>query len=268
MSARNPEKTGNSHHEKVIAVNHITRMGLLLLLVALVATPAFAGEDVLLGRVSLVAGKAQCKSPTADAFEPVKLGAEVRNGTLLQVAPEGRVEVCYADGAVIRFAGGSKVQFQLSALRLFDGKVWLRVVKKGEKFEVVTPTFVAGVRGTVFSVEARRKGKGAVRVTEGVVYSTTKQGSVDVAAGQRVEIEPTGYMTKPAAVAGAESDFAEAAWQADDRKTAYRRYLMLLFKGIEPEDVASGEAEAAIQARKQLPEIKHAYWTYEGYANQ
>lgn len=250
-------------------MKNLTRPALLLvasLLLVVLALPAAAGEDVLLGRVSLVSGKAQCKLPTADAFEQVKVGAEVRNGTLLQVPEDGRVEVCYSDGAVIRFKGGSKVQFQLGALRLFDGKVWLRVVKKGEKFEVVTPTFVAGVRGTVFSVEARRKKKGAVRVTEGVVYSTTKQGSVDVKAGHRVEIEPTGYMTKPAPVEGVEADFAENVWQADDRKGAYRRYLMLLFKGIEPEDVASGEAEAEIKARKELPEVKHAFWTYEGYS--
>lgn len=237
----------------------------LFAMVTLLVPAASAAEDVLLGRVSLVYGKAQFKPAAESEFAQVGIGQEIRNGYLLQVPDDGKVEVCYSDGAIIRFKGGSKVQFQLNALRLFDGKVWLRVVKKGEKFEVVTPTFVAGVRGTVFSVEAKRKANGAVRVYESTVYTTTKMGTTDVTAGNGLEIAATGYMTAPAPLKEkADKDFAEGDWQASDRNSAYRRYLMLLFRGIEPEDVASGDADAKIQARKKLPEVQHAFWTYDG----
>jgi len=230
---------------------------------------SYAADDVLLGRVSLVYGKSQWKPAQQADFQQVGIGQEIRNGYLLQVPDDGKVEVCYTDGAVIRFKGGSKVQFQLNALRLFDGKVWAARGEEGRQVRGRHPDLRAGVRGTVFSVEANRKSNGAVRVYESTVYTKTPVGTTDVTAGKQIEIAPTGYMTQPVDVKEkVDKDFAEGEWQASDRNTAYRRYLMLLFRGIEPADIASGDADKEIQARKKLPEVQNAQWTYEGLLNQ
>jgi hypothetical protein len=229
-----------------------------------------AAESILLGRTSLVIGDVQFKDPaTEEDFHPLVMGQEIKTGFLLKVPENGRAEVCYLDGAIIRFKSGSKVQFQLTSLRLFTGKVWCRVIKHGQKFEVVTPTFVAGVRGTVFAVEAGRKDQGEVAVYEGTVYSKTNMANVDVTAGNGIKVSPTGEMTPPAKLETLiDADFSEDKWQAYDRKSAYKRYMMLLFKGIDPVDLESGKAEAELVTRKKLPEVQHADWTYKTYQNE
>lgn len=244
------------------------RIALLAVLALLLSVIPGIADDVLLGRASLVIGEAEYKNPAGadDEFMPLAIGTEIHTGYLLKVPDDGKVEICYLDGAIIRFKGGSRVQFQLNALRLFTGKVWLRIVKSGNKFEVITPTFVAGVRGTVFAVEAKRKEAGSVSVYEGTVYSRTKQKSVDVTAGHIVKIAPTGDMGSPEVLAQQrDAYFAEDNWQAYDRNSAYRRYMMLLLKGIDSQELSNGSAEGELKTRKKLPEVQNAIWTYESY---
>ena len=225
-------------------------------------------DENLLGRISLVEGSVKIKYPDGDKFVEANLGSRILVDSLLKVAKDGKVEICYLDGSFIRFKAGSRVQFKKRSLRLYTGKVWLRVMKLGKKFEVVTPTFVAGVRGTVFTVAAGdKKGQtGEVSVYEGTVYSKVDDKSVDVTAGNHVVIESNGTIGNITKNSGNfDPDFKELDWQASDRQSAYKRYLMLLLKGVDAEKLNSKASEEILKERKKLPEVQNAYFTYESF---
>ncbi len=224
-----------------------------------------SAEAVLLGKVSLVEGKVMVKDPAEDEFVQVTMGTKIKTSFLLKVPENGKAEICYTDGAIIRFRAGSKVQFKMNSLRLFTGKVWCRVIKAGKKFEVVTPTFVAGVRGTVFTVETEKKQDGKVNVYEGTVYSKTEVQNVDVEAGTGVEVADEGTISEAKEIPPVDAEFAEANWQARDKVTAYKRYIMLLLKGIEAAELNSGAAEKELMKRKKLPEVENAFFTYQSF---
>ena len=64
------------------------------------------------------------------------------------------------------------------------------------------------------------------------------------------------------------NEFSEGSWQASDTDTAYKRYINLLFSGIDSNLVSSNpELKRQLEERKKLPEVDEAYNTYKNFSD-
>jgi len=148
--------------------------------------------------VSDVTGTVWVKQRGHQEFAALSDRARVNAGDTIKTNSNGSLNLSYLDGTRMRI-GPSTVMTVLkcqintaskaetTAFKLDLGRVWIRVLKvlsQKSKFEVVTPTATAGVRGTIFSVAVGPDGKTVVTVKEGAVATRTGQGETIVDKGQ------------------------------------------------------------------------------------
>jgi hypothetical protein len=163
-----------------------------------------AGADQLAGTIGAL-------DPAATRNGGVlNLRDQVQWNDLLQTNPSGRLRVNLRDGSILSLGSSSQLRVvqhnpvaQQTSLELLFGRLRSQVVKltqPNSKFEVRTPTSVAGVIGTDFLliVTADRT---TVIVFSGVVQMTPLNGvggapntsqSVNVNPGQHVEVTTSG----------------------------------------------------------------------------
>ncbi|MBE0486230.1 FecR family protein [Marinobacter sp.] len=136
--------------------------------------PEPAKASSVTGNVLHVSGSTGQKSPlSANAI--IRVGDEV-------ISAAGSATIVLADGSELRMAPNSRLIFNRltqygkagmadTRLRLQRGEVHTRVkpvMEQGSRFEIETPSAVAAVRGTVFSMQATASGS-SVQITEGIV---------------------------------------------------------------------------------------------------
>ena len=129
-----------------------------------------------IGRVSLVEGMAHrvpsdtaTRSPRADAkTERLEKGTGIELSDRITVEEGAHLKITLNDGSVVVVGGGStlyidEARFEGQERRGFGvflevGKLWAKVKKavagSDAKFEVTTERAVAGVRGTIFRIDA------------------------------------------------------------------------------------------------------------------
>ena len=150
---------------------------------------ASSGAWASVGKVSALEGRATVFRQQGGKAVALEVGAEIGLGDRLAVS-QGHLKFELNDGSVIALGQGSALTiseavFEGQERRLFSvflkaGKLWAKVKKAlvQSKFEVSTERAVAGVRGTVFRIDAETLIKGArgrktvaslVQVSEGVV---------------------------------------------------------------------------------------------------
>ena len=138
------------------------------------------------GEFTYVSGRVDVTSPGQKA-RPVKLGDEVGIGDIIRAKSSSKAEVSFVDGNLLRVAANTRVEitdYMIEKKRsnvifkLFRGKIQNRVKKvlgrlfgrrTANRFEVRTPTFVCGVRGTTFFTYYERGISGAI-FKEGTGY--------------------------------------------------------------------------------------------------
>jgi len=155
---------------------------------------------------------------TVSALDPVAtrngVGLGLRDGVqwndLLQTNPAGRLRVSLRDGSILSLGSNSQMRVlqhnaatQQTTLELLFGRLRSQVVKltqPNSRFEVRTPTAVAGVIGTDFLLIATTD-RTTLVVFNGVVQITPLNGpggapnqsqSVNVNPGQQVEVTASG----------------------------------------------------------------------------
>ncbi|AOP34230.1 transcriptional regulator [Leptospira tipperaryensis] len=113
--------------------------------------------------------------------EKATLGASLKTGDKVTTKDKSKVDIQFADGSAIRISENSVIDFDAlsvnskgnsdTRLALVSGKVFAKVNKasKDDQFSVVTPTAIAGVRGTSFIVERSKSDKATVKVLDGSV---------------------------------------------------------------------------------------------------
>ncbi len=165
--------------------------------------PAVAAENPVSSNealVTLLEGNAKAFTKEKTAGLTLKKGSRLKRGQEVKVGEKSRIEIRFPDGTVMRFgeksvvrlndvyydkkSGGKSVKVGLTV-----GKLWANVKKLAtadSKVEVRTTNAVAGVRGTVYRVNAEEDASAVIKVYEG---------SVDVAGVPR-------EVPKPAPVAG------------------------------------------------------------------
>lgn len=159
----------------------------------LVLITCFASSVALaeVGKIALLEGAAT-RTPKGGAAVELKTGALIELGDTIDVKPGGNLKLELSDGSVIMLTEKSSLvineaEFEGQERKGFSGflkggSLWTKVKKAlgGGKFEVSTERAVAGVRGTIFRIDAdtlvkAAKGKpqgrkaSIVRVVEGVV---------------------------------------------------------------------------------------------------
>src|SRR5262245_10630783 len=94
--------------------------------------------------------------------KPVKVGDKLTAGGFLEVGADGSVDIAYPEGHHFRLKQKGKLRLEVNPISkdvttfdLLYGKLYARFAKdKGaDKFQIKTPTMVAGVRGTKFMTE-------------------------------------------------------------------------------------------------------------------
>jgi hypothetical protein len=159
------------------------------------------------GTVTDLEGAATRQPKDARAPLELKVGDAVEVGDTLEVATGGNLAVTLTDQSVIALGEGSRLTLDearfgdqgstVFSAKLLLGSLWAKVTKlaagSSSKFEVTTERAVAGVRGTIFTVDLASKD---AEVDVGV-----EEGEVEVAhAVPDPEPRPV-----PMAVAGARS---------------------------------------------------------------
>ena len=171
-----------------------------LALTALLATTAFASSKVRIVRLSNVQGKVQMDRATGQNFERAFLNMPVIEGSKLRTGSDGRAEVEFEDGSVLRIVPDSEVDFttlslgddgqKLSTVKLVDGTAYVNMrAKKGDRLtldfgrESVTLSESAHLRVNMSDVDA------TLAVFDGDVHVTGPSGDVEVAKKHSVSFD-------------------------------------------------------------------------------
>jgi len=161
----------------------------LPLLALVLLLPALCWAAV--GKVALLEGKAT-RTPAGGAAVAVAVGTELEVGDLLTVG-KGNLKLQLNDDSVIMLGDGSTLTLDEASFggqersflaTLGIGKLWAKVSKAvgKSKFEVKTDKAVAGVRGTIFRIDAKTLLAAANGKPRNVTVVAVTKGVVDVTA--------------------------------------------------------------------------------------
>lgn len=123
----------------------------------------------------------ECSADDVTGAPMIKVGDETRRlvpgdklvaGVNIKTDASSAVKLRYRDNTLVNVKPGSEVVIKINSLMLRQGATWLQVTKKGSRFEVTTPTAIAGVLGTRFGVFQSPDGKACVSVFQGKVSVT------------------------------------------------------------------------------------------------
>lgn len=116
---------------------------------ALIATPSFADSQVRIVRLSDVQGDVQIDRSTGQGYEKAFLNLPITQGVRLQTKDDGRAQVEFEDGSVLRITPGAVIEFpellmrdsgaKISSIHVQEGKAYLKFA--GSKDDVLTLTF-------------------------------------------------------------------------------------------------------------------------------
>ena len=174
----------------------------LLLAAAIIACsfpPARADDPV--GSIAALEGAAEARHAGADAWTPLAGGDGIFLGDRLHTLADGRMKILLRDESVLTLGASSELtideqtvgaeapasRFGLAAGTL-RAIVTERYGKPGARFEVQTPTAIAGVRGTGFI--ATYDGAKDETVVVGLFDTTFVRSLVDSQAQHEVRIGP------------------------------------------------------------------------------
>lgn len=196
-------------------VQRMIATGALLMGVLLFAAPRAQAADQA-GKAALVQGRVEAlrdgKWRAMWTADPVFVGDRIRTFA------DGRVQIEFVDHSLVKLAANSQLEItqymfksteRLGLLRLWTGKLRAVVAKKiansKSDYKLVTPTAVAGVRGTDLGLSYLEPEPGEPQPeTELIVF----EGLVDFG--------PPGGNTPPVAVSGGETSRAGANGPASD----------------------------------------------------
>lgn len=132
------------------------------------------------GRITHVEGTAETAQRAGSPFTLVTARSMVRPGQVLRTAADGRLEIRFLDGTIMRLGAGSEYTAQSASFsgntrreftaRLTKGRAWARVASaRRGRFNINTPSAVVSVRGTTYDLLAGDDESTEVSVYEGRV---------------------------------------------------------------------------------------------------
>ena len=181
-------------------------------------------------------------TPDERVMSPVKVGLLLFRGDQIWTGEDGWLELQFDESARALVAPNSRVEVVsglvreldeqtrrlLPTLRLVVGRVYAHVagaLSRLKNFSVETPSAIAGVRGTIFSVDAGMTGKTVVSVQRGVVAVSTPQlprNESLVGAGEEIEVLPGQALPLARALGPIEAQRWEAVREWLERQSEWR----------------------------------------------
>jgi hypothetical protein len=165
---------------------HLKTMRIFILLF-LIFLPSLALAQTSVGKFTFVQGRVDVLRSPASRAVPVKMGDAVFVGDIIRAKSASKAEITFTDGNIVRVAPNTRVEISeymfdeakgKGILNLSRGKVQAIIQEKiakriatfGEanRFEIHTPTAIAGARGCNFIVSFQRNSS-SVFVIEGAV---------------------------------------------------------------------------------------------------
>lgn len=157
--------------------------------VTLAPAPVLAVATFVEGDVTVRAAGA-----TVDAVEPAAIGATPLGAGAQVTTGDGRLALQFGPASTVTLAPRSRLElrrFDAAAIELIvDGQVDLEVAHRapGQRFAVIAGARTVEVRGTAFRV-VHRDGEVAVACEHGRVAVSDADATVEVGAGQAVELD-------------------------------------------------------------------------------
>ena len=159
-----------------------------------------------LAKADKVSGQVEVQRHARGDFSPLSQDGVIQTGDVVRTGANGIAEFKWTDGTRWKVMPNTQITVKKATynmvkkadqrqLDLSAGKVFIRIMKSlapSSKFEVETPTAVAAVRGTIFSVE----------VVNGKTQVAVFKGSVKVTSGDKADKEETMITPGQAAVSG------------------------------------------------------------------
>jgi len=138
-------------------------------------------KNIPVGMFVKVKGNVGVKRIIAEKFMTAEQNMPIYNGDVIKTLKESEAEIVFDNGTGIKIEqkttftvekADKDVKSNKNSIRLKCGFI-LTDVKKISKLIIVTPTAVAAVRGTLFTVSASTEGKSEIAVFKGTVAVTS-----------------------------------------------------------------------------------------------
>ena len=232
-------------------------------LALLLSAPAWAAG---VGRVSELSGQDAHRKAADGATESLVKGTELQVNDVITVGPGTRIKIALNDESVIALDENSELTIDEATFgqesksfsaRLGFGKFWAKVKKfvagSDSKFEVKTDRAVAGVRGTIFRVDANTIAQSARPEKKQKQYVWVREGKVGVEA-QVKKAAPSAGVNQ----VKSKGPRHQVAGPQQISKDAWEKKFAELQKGMA---VEIGEELFTVRAR---PEPKDAFSKFVG----
>jgi hypothetical protein len=159
-----------------------------------------------------VSGAVEILPANGDTWRLASVGERVEAGDRIRTGSLSTARLVFFEGSTTDLMASTEVAVtQMSARREGSGKIialhqWLgqtysrveQLSDRASRFEIKTPTAVAGVRGTEFAMVVAGDGTTSVAVVEGLVEVTAQDKIVTVLAGEKTTVQPEHPPSNPA----------------------------------------------------------------------
>jgi outer membrane protein OmpA-like peptidoglycan-associated protein len=106
-------------------------------------------------------GKASYKNENSSEWNEIEIGIELDKGSIIQTGSDGEVDIRFSDKIVMRITGKSflsinDISLKNISVNLNKGRLIAKFIKifSKQEFSVITPTSIAGIRGTELIFDA------------------------------------------------------------------------------------------------------------------
>lgn len=137
-----------------------------------------------------VEGTVLKKDNFQNIWVPANRGDILDDGDFLRTRENSYAELKFSDGSIVKVSENTEVSLYKDYLSLAIGYIRLYITKLFPNFEVRTPSAVAGVRGTEFSVEVLDDQTTIVTVYEGEVDITAQGKTIRLRKGESGIVRP------------------------------------------------------------------------------
>jgi len=173
-----------------------------------------------------------------------KPGGFVKANEIIETKAKSYAKVVMPSGSVMVVRENSRVEVAdsrtnkrgNSSVVTYVGRVWASIVGADDgstAFEVTTPTAVAGVRGTEFTIGVGKDGSTRVGVDKGRVTVVADTGQVDIESGEETTVDWDAAPTEASAYNPDEAVWKEWVLDRQDKLVRHgKRIVPLIMKDV------------------------------------
>ncbi len=175
--------------------------------ILIIASPRFVTISGLDGNVEIKSESKLFGLISVRSWKELKEDQDLNKGDIIRTDDDGVLELVFNDNIYVEVDNNSQIvigeneiidQERTSSIILNSGRVWAKVKKIYQEltnFEVITPTAVAGVRGTLFSVYTNGE-ETTLSVKEGAVDLSSIDGqNKELVTQEQMGIAAKGVVT-------------------------------------------------------------------------